>query len=85
MTQEEMTKAAIAKITEASDDEMQAIWDRLLGGFFLADTAKKAELEAFSVDRQRTFLKEYAEELLRAQSYVEPFWRFVVQGEAFAF
>lgn len=85
MTAEEMTQASVEKIAGVSDDEMQAIWDRLLNGFFLADTAKKAELEAFSVDRQRAFLKEYAQELMRAQSYVEPFWRYVVQGESFAF
>lgn len=85
MTSEEMTTEAIEKIKSCSDTTLQTIWDHLCESFFLADTAKKADLVAYTVDKQRVFLQGYAQHLLRGASYVEPFWRFVVKEEQFAF
>lgn len=85
MTNEEMTNQSIEKVRACSDETLQSIWDHLCASFFLADTAKKAELVAYSVEKQRTFLQEYARDLLKGSSYVEPFWRFVVKEEQFTF
>ncbi len=85
MTNDEMTTQAIEKIQSCPDEVLQTIWDHLCATFFLADTAKKAALVAYPVEKQRTFLQGYAKDLLKGSSYVEPFWRFVVKEEEFAF
>jgi len=85
MTNEEMTSQALEKIRSCSDDTLQGIWDHLCASFFLSDTAKKAALVAYPVEKQRDFLQGYAQDLLKGASYVEPFWRFVVKEEQFTF
>ncbi len=85
MTSEEMTNESIEKIKSCSDESLQVIWDHLCADFFLADTSKKAELVAYSAEKQREFLQDYAQQLLKGASYVEPFWRFVVKEEQFSF
>ena len=82
---EEMIAKAIEKIKTCSDETLQAVWDHLCASFFLADTAKKADLVAYPVERQRQFLQGYARDLLQGKSYVEQFWRFVVKEEVFEF
>lgn len=85
MTEEQMTKESIERIQSCNDEELQALWNRLCAAFFLADGAKKRDLEAYRVEQQREFLPPYAEELLKSHSFVEPFWRFVVKEEQFNF
>jgi hypothetical protein len=85
MTEQEMTAATVERLQQMTDAEMQALWDRLCQHFFLADGAKKQDLLRFPVDRQRQFLLGYAKELLDSHSFVEPFYRFVVKAETFAF
>jgi hypothetical protein len=85
MTSQQMTAEAVDKIKTCSDEALQTIWDNLCQEFFLADTAKKADLVAYPVDKQRSFLQTYATDLLQGASYVEQFWRFVVKEEVFSF
>lgn len=85
MTNDAMIDQAVKKIQSCSDETLQTIWDNLCASFFLADTAKKAELIAYPSTRQRAFLQEYAKDLLKGASYIEAFWRFVVNEEQFTF
>ncbi len=85
MNNGEMIAEAIDKIKTCSNETLQTIWDHLCAEFFLADTAKKADLVAYPVEKQRQFLQSYAQDLLQGKSYVEQFWRFVVKEEVFEF